>query len=80
MILIGIKMRYTHLRQTRHGQIGQEELDRLAEDVERLRDEVRVLRDEFVDVYERLEFAERVLTRGKAPEGDLDVLPGRQQP
>ncbi len=59
---------------------GQEQLERLTDDVARLRDEVRVLREESVDVYERLEFTERVLTRGKGADRDLDALPGREQP
>jgi len=77
MILIGIKMRYTHLRDTRHQQVGLEELERLAEDIERLRDEVRLLREESADMSERLEFTERVLSRGKAAERDSDALPRR---
>ncbi len=75
MILIGMKMRYTHLRHTRHSQVGQEDVERLTEDMARLRDEVRVLREEFVELFERVEFAERVLTRGKAADGNLDALP-----
>ena len=74
MILIGMKMRYTHLRQTRSGQIGQDEMDRLSEDVAGLRDDIRMLREEFVDLYERVEFTERVLAQGKADK-DRDALP-----
>jgi hypothetical protein len=75
MILIGLKMRYTHLRHTRHPQVEQEAMERLTEDVAGLRDDVRILREEFVDLYERVEFAERVLTRGRA-DGDVERLPG----
>ena len=74
MILIGIKMRYTHLRHTRYGQVGQQEIERLSEDVASLRDDYRMLREEFVDLYERVEFTERVLAQGKADK-DVDALP-----
>ena len=74
MILIGIKMRYTHLRHTRSGQVGQQEMERLNEDVSGLRDDFRMLREEFVDLYERVEFTERVLAQGKAGK-DVDALP-----
>jgi hypothetical protein len=74
MILIGMKMRYTHLRHTRTGQVGQQETERLSEDVAGLRDDCRMLREEFVDLYERVEFTERVLAQGKADK-DVDALP-----
>lgn len=65
MILIGMKLRYSHLRQTRLDQGGQEEVGRLAEDVAALRDEMQLLRQDVSDVYERMEFAERLLARGQ---------------
>lgn len=68
MILIGMKLRYSHLRQTRLDQGGREEIGRLAEDVAALRDEMQLLRQDVSDVYERIEFAERLLARGQ-PEG-----------
>lgn len=69
-ILIGMKMRYTHLQRTRHGAAGEEEMERLTDLVEGLRDEVRTLREDHVDLSERLDFAERMLSSGKgaAPE------------
>jgi len=78
MILIGIKMRYTHLRHTRSGQVGQGEMDRLSDDVAGLRDDVRMLREELVDLYERVEFTERVLAQGKADK-NRDALPRGEQ-
>jgi len=79
MILIAIKMRYTHLRHTRAGQVGQDELER-REDVASLHDEVRALREQLVDVSERLEFTERVLIQGKARDEDSDALPRPERP
>lgn len=73
MILLAIKMRYTHLRHTRVGQVGQEDLERLGEDVAGLRDELHGLREQFVDLSERLEFTERVLVQGKAKDEDSPV-------
>ena len=66
MILIGMKLRYSHLRQTRLDQGGREEVGRLAEDVAALRDEMQLLRQDVSEVYERVEFAERWLARGQA--------------
>ncbi|MDH3290932.1 MAG: hypothetical protein OEO20_13285 [Gemmatimonadota bacterium] len=77
MILIGMKIRYTHLRQTRLGQGGQEEMEHLTEDVATLHDEVRLLRQDFAEMYERVEFAERLLTRGQAEAADR--APGEPQ-
>jgi hypothetical protein len=75
MILIGVKMRYTHLRHTRHSQLGQEDVERLNDDVASLREDFRMLREEFVDLYERVEFTERVLAQGKGGNGGMDALP-----
>ena len=77
MILIGMKIRYNHLRQTRFGQGAQEDVDRLTEDVATLHDEVRLLRQDFAELYERIEFAERLLTRGQGQ--DADRPPGKPQ-
>jgi hypothetical protein len=49
---------------------GGEDLERLIESVEALRSETALMQDhigaEIADVHERLEFAERMLTRGSA--------------
>ena len=42
-ILIGMKMRYNHLRRTRVSGSGQQDVERLADAVDTLRDEVRLL-------------------------------------
>jgi hypothetical protein len=70
MILIGIKLRYNHLRQMRLDQGGRQETAHLAEDVAALRDEVQLLRQDYSEMYERVEFAERLLARGQT-EGKL---------
>jgi hypothetical protein len=74
MILIGMKMRYTHLRHTKLAKGAGQEVEQLADAVDSLRDEVRELREGMVDLHERVEFAERMLTRGRA-EGDQGALP-----
>jgi hypothetical protein len=74
-ILIGMKMRYTHLQRTRHGAVGEEELERLTDVVEGLRDEVRTLREDHVDLSERLDFAERMLSSGKGAPPEPVRLP-----
>ena len=68
MILIGLKLRYNHLRQTRLERGGREEIAQLAEDVTALREDVQVLRQDVNEMYERLEFTERVLAQGHARE------------
>lgn len=78
MVLIGLKMRYTHLRHMRQAQVGSDDLERLADEVAGLRDDVRLLREEYVELYERVEFAERVLTKGKA-DGEQGALPGGER-
>lgn len=75
MILIGMKMRYTHLRHTKLEKGGGQEVEQLTEAVDSLRDEVRELREGMVDLYERVEFTERMLTQGQA-KGDQGALPG----
>ena len=66
MILIGVKLRFSHKEKMRLGEGGSAETERLGEDVAVLRDEVRLLREDFAEMYERLEFAERLLTKGRA--------------
>jgi hypothetical protein len=70
MVLIGLKLRYDHIRQMRLDPGAREEGGRLAEDLAALRDEMRMLRQDFGEMYERVEFTERLLARGQA-EGRL---------
>ena len=67
-ILIGMKMRYSHIEETRLGGGAQEEVEQLTETVDHLRAEVGLLRDEFADLNERVDFTERLLERPKTEE------------
>ena len=69
VFLVGIKMRYSHKEKMRLGEGGTEDTQRLEEEVATLRDEVHGMREGFAELYERVEFAERLLTKGRA-EGD----------
>ncbi len=62
-IVIGMKMRYTHLQRTRVSGSAQQE--RLADAVDNLRAEVGLLREEFLELNERVDFTERLLERPK---------------
>jgi len=72
MIVIGMKVRYNYLAKIRAPQPPDESVTKLAESVEILRTEVESLRDEHGELFERIEFAERLLTR----ERDAGALPG----
>ena len=65
--LIGLKMRYSHMEDTRLGGSSQQEVEHLADAVDNLRSEVELLRTEFVEINERMDFTERLLERPKAP-------------
>ena len=70
MILIGMKMRlnarlHASAQQGREDR-GPEEMERLADAVDGLHEQVRLMRDEFTDLHERVDFAERLLSRGSA--------------
>ncbi len=69
MILIGMKMR---LNARLHASSNQnrdekdsEEVERLGEAVDNLHDQLRLMRDEFSELHERVDFAERLLSRGE---------------
>lgn len=78
-VLIAMKLRYNHLRETKHPP-GREELDRLTQAVELLHDEMRVMRDEIMDLGERVDFAERVLARGRSGDEAPGALPNPREP
>jgi hypothetical protein len=63
-ILIGIKMRLNHKYRMLNRE-NPEQVERLTDAVRQLHEEVRVLRDETVELHERVDFAERMLTSGK---------------
>jgi cell division protein FtsB len=66
LILIGMKLRYSHKERTQLGGTSQQEVERLTDTVNALRDEVHVLRDGYLGFNERVEFAERLLERPRA--------------
>lgn len=63
-ILIGIKMRFTHKYRMLNRE-NPEQVERLTEAVQALHEDVRVMRDEMLELHERMDFAERMLTSGK---------------
>ncbi len=69
MILIGMKMRLTarlHASSNQNrDEKDREEVERLGEAVDNLQDQVRSMRDEFSELHERVDFAERLLSRGE---------------
>ncbi len=66
LVLVGLKMRFNHKFRMRETPAGEHE--RLTEAVEQLQDEVRLMREEFTELHERVDFAERLLARGKSPD------------
>ncbi len=67
-ILIGLKMRYSHLENTRVGGGAEHEVEHLADGVDNLRAELELLRDEFHKLDERMDFTERLLEPPKTEE------------
>ncbi len=63
MILIGLKMRYTHKANLMQAGAPQR-VERLTDAVQQLHEDFRVLRDEVTELHERVDFAERMLTSG----------------
>ena len=64
IVLVGLKMRFNHKFRMRETPAGENE--RLTEAVEQLTDEVRLMREEFADLDERVDFTERMLSRGRS--------------
>ena len=64
LVLVGLKMRFNHKFRMRETPAGEHE--RLTEAVEQLQDEVRLMREEFVDLHDRVDFTERMLSEGRA--------------
>ena len=67
-ILIGLKMRYDHIRETRLSGGSDGEVERLAETVDSLRSEIALLQDEHHRLNERVDFTERLLEGPKKEE------------
>ncbi len=66
--LIGMKMRYSHMEDTRVSGSSQQEGEHLADAVDDLRAEFGLLRDEVEKLDERVDFTERLLERPKTEE------------
>ena len=69
MVLIGMKMRLT-ARSHESSNLNRvakdgEDIERLADTVDALHDQVRMMRDDFAELHERVDFAERLLSRGE---------------
>lgn len=75
IVLIGMKLRYNHLRDTKHAP-SKEQLEQMTASIELLQDQVRALHDGMVDLNERVDFTERVLTRGRNDDEAGGALPG----
>ncbi len=67
-ILIAMKMRYTHIQETRLNSGGDQEVERLTETVDSLRTELALLHDEFHQLNDRVDFTERLLEGPKKEE------------
>ena len=69
MVLICMKMRLTARLNSssneNRAEKDREEVERLGEAVDNLHDQVRLMRDEFSELHERVDFAERLLSRGE---------------
>ena len=65
MVLIGMKLRYNHKARIAAQTGSSEDVDRIAHAVGDLIDEVQSLREGLVDLNERMEFSERLLTQGR---------------
>ncbi len=66
MVLIGLKLRYNHKARLADKEGRSEDVERLTAAVGDLMDEVHALREGMTDLNERIEFTERMLTRGSA--------------
>jgi hypothetical protein len=61
--LIGMRMWLRH-KIERSRLAGSEEVDKLVDVIDRLHDQIQVVREDLGDLQERIDFAERMLTRG----------------
>ena len=67
-ILLGMKMRYSHFRETRISGSAQQEVERLTETVDNLNAQIELLHSEFHELNQRIEFTERLLELPEAEE------------
>jgi hypothetical protein len=66
LILLGMKMRYSHRQRMRVGGVEPQDVERLAKDVDTMRHEIRLLREEVLGLNNRVESTERLLERPKS--------------
>ena len=67
--LVGLKMWFGYRVKRLEATAGSSEpVERLAADLDEMRDHVLAMRDEMTDLSERMEFAERMLTKGQVSE------------
>ncbi len=76
-ILIGMKMRYTHIQRTR-GISSPQDVEQLTEAVKTLHDDMRLLHEEVLALNERVEFTERLLERPRTAETDTEAARRRR--
>jgi uncharacterized protein YlxW (UPF0749 family) len=65
LVLVGMKMRYQHKATMLQQPKSSEELERLADAMDAIYEQSQALRDEIGELQERLDFHERLLTKGK---------------
>ena len=76
-ILIGMKMRYTHIQRTR-GIGSPQDVEQLTEAVKTLHDDMRLLHEEVLTLSERVEFTERLLERPRTSDTDPEAARRRR--
>ena len=69
LVLVGMKMRYQHKAQMLERPKSSEELERLADAMDAIYEQSQALRDDIGELQERLDFHERLLTKGKDEDG-----------
>jgi len=69
LVLVGMKMRYTHKAQMLEQPKKSEDLERLADAMDAIYEQSRGLREDIGELQERLDFHERLLTKGKEESG-----------
>ena len=65
LVLVGMKMRYQHKATMLQQPKNSVELERLADAMDSMYEQTRALREEIGELQERLDFHERLLTKGK---------------
>lgn len=65
LVLVGMKMRYQYKAKLLEQPQNSEELERLADAMDSIYEQSRALREDIGELQERLDFHERLLTKGK---------------